>query len=58
MATIAIEAMTAAMTSGRDDCGLRDIKVGVKRGADKVAGSWRCDALGGRGDATVKEYAP
>jgi hypothetical protein len=25
MATIAIEAMTAAMTKGRDDCGLRDM---------------------------------
>jgi hypothetical protein len=44
MATIAIEAMTAAMTRGRDDCGLRDMEVVVMRGADKVAGSWRCDA--------------
>ena len=38
MATIAIEAMTAAMTRGRDDCGLRDMEIVVMRGATKSQG--------------------
>jgi hypothetical protein len=38
MATIAIEAMTAAMTSGRDDCGLRDMEIIVLGARTKSQG--------------------